>query len=60
MGLEQATTNVLLGRLAAIEDVLAQKRAAWWIDRRDGGLNERINQATENALQVELAFLQSG
>lgn len=60
MGLEQALTNVLVTRLAAIDDVVAQTRAAWWIDRRGGGLNDRINKTTDDALRCELAYLQSG
>lgn len=60
MALEQALTNVLATRLAAIADVLAHTKAAWWIEGRDGHFSYRIAKATEDALRCELANLQTG
>ena len=53
--IERATTNVLAARLAAIDEVLAHSKAAWWIEFR-GYLDSKVNNATEEAIKSE--FLQ--
>lgn len=57
LALEQASTNVLAARLAAIADVLAHTKAAYWIEGRDGVFDYKIARATEDALRRELANL---
>jgi hypothetical protein len=54
--IERATTNVLAVRLAAIDEVLAHSKAAWWIEFR-GYLDSKVNNPTEEAIKSEFSVL---
>jgi hypothetical protein len=54
--IERATTNVLAARLAAIDEVLAHGKAAWWIEFREY-LDSKVNNPTEEAIKSEFSVL---
>jgi hypothetical protein len=59
IAVQQACTNVLALRLAAIDEVLSHAVAAWWIDWRFQ-LNDRVNRATDAAIQSQFEPLLAG
>jgi hypothetical protein len=56
VAVQQAITNVLAARLAAIDEVVARDKAAWWIDFRED-LDRRINKKTDDAISAEFSSL---
>lgn len=54
--IERVTTNVLTVRLAAIDEVLAHSKAAWWIDFRDC-LDSMVNNPTDETIKSEFSVL---
>jgi hypothetical protein len=55
---EQATTSVLVARLAAIDEVLAHTESTWWINSwKHGLLDWIVNSRTDEAIKSELAVL---